>query len=199
MSKQPSRETLAKLRALASAASGGEASWFHDLLLEAGYSLGRVSESGHTAREIAAIFGVTPQAVGLWVKKEGCPRDPDGTLDLAAVVKWYLSERGSLATEDQDRLDAAKLKKAEHEAALSELKESRERLEFEVERGKWMLQEDVEAGWSKRARSVRDTLLRLAKELPPRLEHRSGREIQTVLEKVMEHVCQKYSGEGGKG
>ena len=41
-----------------------------------------------TASEIARIWQVTPQAVGLWVKRGNCPRNPDGTYNLTAVIAW---------------------------------------------------------------------------------------------------------------
>jgi transposase len=40
--------------------------------------------SGFLIQEIAAIYGITQQAVGQW----GCPREKGGTLNLGEVIKW---------------------------------------------------------------------------------------------------------------
>lgn len=162
------------------------------MLEEAGFGGG--SSEGLTATEVGRLFGVTRQAVGQWAKNEGCPRRKDGTFDLPAVVEWYV-EREGLSADGKTRLEAARLKKAEHEAEILEISEARKRLEYETERGLWMPREEIETGWARRARIVRDGLLRLAKELPPRLEHRPGREIQEVLESRMMDLLHKYAGE----
>lgn len=41
-------------------------------------------------KEIAAAFGVTPQAVSAWHKKYGCPRNGDGTYSLPTVIRWTI-------------------------------------------------------------------------------------------------------------
>lgn len=189
---KPSPETVAKLQGLLDQAAAGKAEWFVRMLEEAGFGGGSRTQ-GVTATEIGRLFGVTRQAVGQWAKNEGCPRSKDGMFDLPAVVQWYI-EREGLSADGKARLEAARLKKAEHEAEILEIAEDRKRLEFESERGLWMKREEVETGWARRARIVRDGLLRLAKELPPRLEHRPGREIQDVLEKRMLDLLNKYAG-----
>lgn len=199
----PDPAVVEKLGILARQAEAGESSaeWFGVLLREAGWAprseerIGR--RTGYTAAEIAGLFHVTPQAVGLWVRNEGCPRSADRTLDLEEVLRWWIHSRGdSLSSEEGKQLSAAKLKKAQHEAEILKIAESRKRLEYEAERALWLRREEVETGWAARARIVRDGLLRLAKELPPRLEHRPGREIQEVLERRMEDLLRKYAGEG---
>lgn len=189
---KPSPETIQKLQGLLDQAARGDAPWFVAMLEEAGFGGG--SSEGLTATEVGRLFGVTRQAVGQWAKNEGCPRRKDGTFDLPAVVEWYV-EREGLSADGKTRLEAARLKKAEHEAEILEISEARKRLEYETERGLWMPREEIETGWARRARIVRDGLLRLAKELPPRLEHRPGREIQEVLESRMMDLLHKYAGE----
>lgn len=47
--------------------------------------------SSVTATDIGLLFGITKQAVGQW-PKAGCPRNIDGTYDLAAVIAWKLDK-----------------------------------------------------------------------------------------------------------
>jgi hypothetical protein len=44
-------------------------------------------------KEVAAAFGVSPQAVSAWHRKYGCPRNPDGTYSLPAVLRWTILKR----------------------------------------------------------------------------------------------------------
>jgi len=41
-------------------------------------------------KELAAAFGVSPQAVSAWNKKYGCPKNPDGTYSLPKVLRWRI-------------------------------------------------------------------------------------------------------------
>jgi len=53
---------------------------------------------------IAAAFKMSAPNVNSWVKK-GCPRNPDGGYDLAAVIQWRLEElemQGCGAPEDPE-------------------------------------------------------------------------------------------------
>ena len=50
-----------------------------------------------TAAQIGSIWAKSPQTVGYWHVKQGCPRNPDGTYDLRAVVEW---REGRIAQDD---------------------------------------------------------------------------------------------------
>jgi len=47
------------------------------------------------ASEIAAIWRISRQAVSSWCKVGGCPRNPDGTYNLADVIGWREDNIGS--------------------------------------------------------------------------------------------------------
>jgi len=74
-----------------------------------------------SGRQIAAMFGVTSPAVTAWVHR-GCPRNDDGTYELAAVAGWH--RQGAL---DLDRLP--------HEATAELLGVSRQALAQMARRG----------------------------------------------------------------
>ena len=63
----------------------GRLKWVDELILKAGYARGDMGAV--PARVIARLYGVTPQAVGLWHSKSACPRNEDGTYDVAEVVE----------------------------------------------------------------------------------------------------------------
>jgi len=74
-----------------------------------------------TATQLGQLFGITPQAVGLWHKRWGCPRSAKGTYDLAAVIAWWkqryedrlaaAAEDPLLAGESSDALEAYRKEK----------------------------------------------------------------------------------------
>lgn len=53
-------------------------------------------------KDVAAIWRVTPQAVGLWHSKKKCPRNPDGTYNLPAVIAWREAQAEGHASFSRD-------------------------------------------------------------------------------------------------
>jgi hypothetical protein len=83
-----------------------------------------------TGRGIAALFGVTPQAVGLWHKNNGCPRDKEGRYDLREVIAWRIAwEREQVAGDSQAARDKeiSLARKAAADAELREMQLAREK------------------------------------------------------------------------
>jgi len=81
------------------------------------------------ARVIARLWGVTPQAVGLWASKEGCPRNADGSYDLRAVIAWRERRLVESSAVQQARADYERARAAEKELdnRLKQLKLERQR------------------------------------------------------------------------
>ena len=49
----------------------------------------KINPESMNASQVARLYRCSPQAVGLWAKRQGCPKNPDGrTFDLAAVIAW---------------------------------------------------------------------------------------------------------------
>ena len=52
-----------------------------------------------TATAVGAVLGVTCRGVGQWLKRNGCPRNKDGTYDVRAMVVWYVEREVKRAVE----------------------------------------------------------------------------------------------------
>jgi len=95
--------------------------------------------------EVAELFGVAQRTVQDWIVK-GIPRNGDGTFDAPACVRWYVDKKG--ASRDLDaRLLAAQV--AEREA-----KAESARFRADIERGRLLVAEEVQAGREARIRAV---------------------------------------------
>jgi hypothetical protein len=130
--KEQTQRTL--LGKMTIAAFGGKLEWLDRLILAAGYlAPGRVM-----TKTIARFFAVTPQAVGLWHSKRGCPRNPDTTYDLRAVVMWredqLEEDRGELVSGGtspglelyrNEKAALARMDRMEREAVLLPLEQVR--------------------------------------------------------------------------
>jgi hypothetical protein len=75
----------------------GKLEWLNGLLEQAGF-IGNLEKL--TARQVARIFGVTPQAVGLWQSKNGCPRNGDATYSFSKVLQWRIDQECERRADD---------------------------------------------------------------------------------------------------
>ena len=136
------------------------------------------------ANEIAEVFLVTPQAVGLWRKNQRCPRNRDGTYDLRAVIGWWRETfQPRVGVEDQQR------------ARQEEIKTRRMEIELGILEGTYIPIEEVERGWVARIRAAKNAFWELTKQLPPFLENRKARDIQKVLADAIRHILDEFSRE----
>ena len=103
------RRLLGKMVATA---LGGKLGWLDELILRAGY----LAPARLSTKSVARIFGVTPQAVGLWHAKRGCPRNGDGSYDLRVVIAWR---------EDQLKSESADLISDSSSPALERYREEK--------------------------------------------------------------------------
>jgi phage terminase Nu1 subunit (DNA packaging protein) len=92
--------------------------------------------SGISATDLAALWGISRQAVGLWHSRDGCPRNKDGTYDLAAVIQWRESHWSSKLQESDERDTAT-------QDELRAVKLAREKLKLDAERASLVPAEDV--------------------------------------------------------
>lgn len=84
--------------------------------------------TGWAAKDIAQVYNLTAQAVGLWHRNGGCPRDENGTYDIRRVVEWHEaklavpegmeSARGGGNSPALERYRSARADVAEHERDL---------------------------------------------------------------------------------
>jgi hypothetical protein len=81
------RKTLESWKAAVGLAADGKVAWLDKILTAAGYIR---SFSQLSVRQVARMFGVTPQAVVLWTTRTGCPR-VDGKYSLSAIVEWKIA------------------------------------------------------------------------------------------------------------
>ena len=92
------------------------------------------------AKDLSELFNVSPQALGRWASRDGCPRNPDKTYDAKAVLTWFLDrESGAMtsgrsvaleqyrqARADQERIKLAVMRGEDINAVEAATRRSRE-------------------------------------------------------------------------
>lgn len=180
--KRPNPKTLEALRSSLAAAAAGNLAWLDTLVLEAGYLR---NPENLSARAVASLFGVTPQAVGLWHKKESCPRNDDNTYDLRAVLRWYTRR---LRQDSNTDLPAGfRDWKNYYSAQLS-------RLEYEQAVGELIPRDEVENGRRARLIALTRGLENMGSALAGRLGGRSPAEIQAAIDEYIRHLRAEFAG-----
>lgn len=183
----PAPAQIDKFRSLVHSAAAGDAGWLDRLIREAGYS-SEVSSGNFKAmraKEIAALFGATAQAVGLWVKNRGCPRNENGTFDLREVIGWRLLEVEDEVSSGQT--SPALERKREADARIAEIRAG------EME-GLYLLKSEVEKGRVARIQAVKAALEKLHNRLSPQLEMKSKPEISAIVYEAVQDIFSQFSG-----
>jgi len=85
MAKVP--ENIKRLEQLIIKARAGKHKTIDKMVQRVGY-IGDLESV--TTRTAARVFGVTPQALGLWYSKRGCPRNKDKTYSIPDLMAWQL-------------------------------------------------------------------------------------------------------------
>lgn len=131
--------------------------------------MARVSQT-----HLAAVMGCTRQAVAKWA----CPKNRDGSYDLAKVIVWYVGKQIDQALREApeeksliDRMRSAKVRKAEIEVAKLE-----ERL---------IEAEPVEQRWAETVTRFANALVQLEDSLSPRLEMVPASMARSLLGKAL--------------
>jgi phage terminase Nu1 subunit (DNA packaging protein) len=94
----------------------------------------------------SAVFGTSRLTLGEW-EERGCPRNADGTYDLAAVFAWRVAEIEERISTARDRLAGHR---ARREAALAE----RAEMELAELKGDLLSRQAVVGGWVARFRTL---------------------------------------------
>lgn len=133
------------------------------------------------ASDVAVLFGVTPQAVGKWHSKEGCPRNKDGTFDLAEVIRWRVKK----VAPEWKPLDRYRTARAEAEEIRTALM-----------RGTLCRVDERDALDLARVRCLVATLKPLGRLMSPILAAlESEREIQTLIDERVQDAIQEFTGD----
>jgi hypothetical protein len=135
-----------------------------------------------TGVQVAAICGVTPQAVSKW---KGCPRGRNGKYDLGKVFAWRQERM-------QDEIDALSEKDIDSEG-LERYRQARaEKAEIEVAQMKRDLvsRVDVETRWGRVLTHIVQAFDGLGKILAPRLARRDEKEIATEIRSEVHRVIE---------
>lgn len=93
-----------------------------------------------------SVFGCTRATVGEW-EERGCPRNQDGTYDLAAVYAWRVAEI-------EERISTAKERLAGHRARREAAMAERAEIELAELRGDLLSRQAVIGGWVARFRTL---------------------------------------------
>lgn len=178
----PTPAEQAALRKLLAGARAGGARWLHQAILQVGY-LDQIAVQG---KQLASLFGVSAQAVGLWAKRDGCPRNADGTYDLGEVIRWR--ERSRTETETDEGLP--KGYKNWPEFWTSE----KRRLEVEAAKGRLLDAEEVRQRDEMKLISLTRGLENL-EELAPHLEGLDARRIRKTIRDRVRDLREAYARE----
>ena len=146
---------------------------------------------GYRAKDVAEFYGVTAQAVGLWVKNEGCPRDDDGTYNLKDVNEWRTSQETEgprTATE----IEATERKKIA-DAEIAENKARRSSIELGELEGRYLLRDEVEKGRVARIVAVKAAMEKMHTKLAPLLTMKSKAEVSSILYEATQEIMEQFS------
>jgi len=134
---------------------------------------GKANFSRVTMMQLTEIFGVTRQAIDLWVRNKSCPRNADGTFSMRDVIHWferYVEAKSTAGGKpaDIDPMRTLKTKKIE--------------MELDQQLGRLLDRDTVIAGQVARFQAVANSLAALGREVAPMLENQSLLRIREILE-----------------
>lgn len=115
--------------------------------------------------------------MGLWHRRDGCPRNEDGTYDLAAVIRWREARAGGERSEEDWETEGQKWRALKHKH------------ELETRQGKYVLASEAAAWWTDRVTEARVALQGVGTALAPSLVGRYVPEIREVIEDRLRTVC----------
>jgi hypothetical protein len=131
-----------------------------------------------TASEIARIWQVTPQAVGLWVKRGSCPRNPDGTYNLTAVIAWREAQAAGVS----DGVDW----RERNQRALALINEH----DLAVKRGQYIETASAASWWADRVTEARVALQGVGAGMAPSLVGQDVQTIARLLDERLREICE---------
>lgn len=123
-----------------------------------------------TAAALGRLFGVSAQAVGRW----DCPRNPDRTYDLAAVIAWRVEQA-------RDELSGVDPSRSQELERLRRIRADLAQLDLDRQRGNLVDVNEVGAIWGRMVTQLVQQLDGLGQILAPRLEGMSAVEIADAI------------------
>lgn len=128
------------------------------------------------------MFGVRPQAVSAW---KDCPRNKDGTWNLASVVRWKMQR-----AKEEAELDAGIDERGDGLERYRAARADRAELEVAQMRGELVSKVDVEARWGRVLSYIVQAFDGIGKVLAPRLAQRQEREIAQTIRDEVHHTIE---------
>ena len=150
-----------------------------------------INLSRMTASQIAALYGVSPRAVGFWPKR-GCPRAADKTFDLGRVILWHESE---IQNEVDQKIQAL----GKETPSLERWRQARaatEELRLKNLKGELISIEEVEEARVQRVLILKRYLLALPRRLGPALEGMTAKEAEALLNEHLRDLIAQFAGQG---
>ena len=129
----------------------------------------------HTQREAAAYALVSARTVRRWLNEGMLTAQADGkTVYIKSQLDFYKRNEGRQPTE-------AKTKGQTADAEYKDAKAKLMQMELEIKQGTLVRLEDVQQGRLARIQAVKRALLALPRKLPPLLEGKSAKKMQTII------------------
>lgn len=139
-----------------------------------------------STQEMAELFGVSRQAIGLWAKS-GCPKQGRGRWNLKEVLPWWLD---NIYIEKQASTDENLI---EARTRYWRSKADREHLAVQQQQGQLMDRDQIYREWAGRAGEYKSGLYYLVNVLPPLLEGREQAEMRSIIDghvwQMLDRVC----------
>jgi len=133
-------------------------------------------------KEIAELFAVTCVTVREWTDKHRCPRNGDGSYNLAEVIGWHI-EFVKRKTPAGRILPADKLR---------DLKAEEKRLDIEHRRGNLLDRDEVAAGLLARWQAILGACRYKGRELAALVHGQTAENIESICERFFEDLQRQW-------
>lgn len=143
------------------------------------------------ATDVARVFGVSAQAVGLWHSRDGCPRGEDGRYDLRAVVAWRVDR----AREESEIAPAADGKYTPDQMRIFKARADMAEDERDHKRGELVKRAEMIERETQIATVFKHRLLSRSRVLAPKLYGKEVAEIKGMIRKSDESILRGLADE----
>lgn len=137
---------------------------------------------------LAAFFGMTSKTICAWVK-QGMPKESFGLYNLKKCFDWWCENIDDNKTESDPTITALK-------AENLRIKNDRERMKRDTEKGLLFPKADISSEWVKRIAEVRQGLLSLPVRLAPLVDGKTQDEIRAIIKEAVYRLLTAYSRDG---
>ncbi len=129
--------------------------------------------------QLAEALGKGRMTVTDWFRK-GCPRNADGTFDIAAVEEWRISNAAAVPKENWE-VEGQKWRALKHKH------------ELETRQGKFIETNEAAAWWADRCTEVRTGLQSLGAALSPALVGQDAASIRRLIDERCRAMCESFA------